>query len=309
MAWTTDTLDRFKKITGFNYQDLLTRFYNFNTDKKQKIYDYYNGVSTVADGEAFSQLDKLRTDFDSAISIVSFNKESFVLYDAWELFSELEDINSKLDTIYNSSKFLRSAISLGNFNPSPLIEVTLGNNQTLERLAKDLKSQDPQNDWTKIFLNNQLTEESYTADGGAILQVSFQGSDPLILTSVVDNIDSAEKTFGLDIQAKLEYEDNDLKVLTYKETLLQTVGILSSLTKGSVPEFPEQGVDKRISVGSTFGSLTFPVIFRQLYQNFTTDDSFKEFSITDLSRDGDSLLINYQVRTRTDEIQSGTLAI
>lgn len=309
MPWSTDTLDKFTRITGVNYTQIITDFFVFNRDKKQKIYDYYSGESTIPDGEAFRKLDDLRRDFTASIAILALNKESFNLFEDWELFGELEDINEKLNTIYNSSKFLRSALVTGNYNPTPLVEITLGNQQTLEKLASDLNADDPQNDWATIFLNNQLTEEDYTPDGGAILQVSFQGADPLILTSVVDNINTAEKTFGKDVQSRIDFVNDDLKTLTYKETLIQSARILSTLKRGGNPEFPDQGIDPALAVGNTLGSVSFPAIFRQIYQNFATDDSFKSFAITDVALDGDALRLDYQVRTRSDEIQEGSLTL
>jgi len=308
MAWTRDTLDYFQQITKFDYTQYLTDFYNFNTDQKRKIYDYYEGVGTVS-GEAFSELDRLRSESRKAIDLARINKESFNTYDGWELLNELEDIDRKLFTIFNSSKFLRSAIATGDFSPDPLIEITLGSQQTLESLSRRLNSTDPDNSWTELFLNNQLTEEDYSSEGGALLKVTFKGADPLFITSVVDNINTAEKTFGLDIQDKLEFDNDDLKSLSYQETLQQNAKILSNLKKGDNPEFPSTGIDSSIVVGNVFGSVTFPVIFRQIFQTFATDDSFKSFAITDASEDGDSLRLTYQAVTRTDEIQEGVVTI
>ncbi len=309
MAWTTDTLDRFERITGYNYTQLMTDFFNFNKNKKQLIYDYYEGLIELS-GAAFNELDRLRVEVRKSTSIATLNKESFNLFEDWEFFSELEDIDRKLTTIFNSSRFLRSAIATGNFNPNPLIEITLGFNQTLENLANTLNSNDPQNDWSSIFLQNQLTEEDYTNSNGALLKVTFQGADPLILTSVIDNIDTAEKTYGLDIDTKIQFiaDNNDLKILTYRETLFQSAKILTELTKGSVPEFQNQGIDTSI-LGSTLSSVSFPSIFRQIYQNFTTDDGFKSFAITDATMEGDAFILTYQVRTRTDELVEGFLKL
>lgn len=306
--WNTDTLDKFTRITGFDYSLYLNDFFIFNENQKQKIFDYYEGFSEV-DGAAFRELDRLRSESKNAINIATFNRESFSMFDDWDLFEFLEDVDRKLNTIFNSSKYLRSAINTGNFSPNPLVDVTLSANKTLESLASDLSSDDPQNDWSNIFLNNQLTEESYTSDGGNLLKVTFEGANPLFLTSTIDNIDSSEKVYGLDIQDKLEFADNNLKVLSYSETLNQSSKILSELKRGDNPEFPEQGVDVKSIVGSTFASVTFPSIFRQLYQSFATDDSFRSFSIIDVQSSGDYFSIFYQITTRSNEVVEGSLVI
>ena len=311
MAWTKNTLGRFTRITGVDFTQLMSDFVNFNNNLKQDIYDYYGGETKKANGEAFRELDRLRDSFREAITVLKLNSEAFKLYEDWELFSDLEDIDTKLLTIFNSSKFLRSGISQGNFSGQPLAEITLKNNQTLENLANNLNASDPQNDWLQIFLNNQLTEEDYTYEGGNLLKVTFQGGDPLFLNSVIDNIDTADKTYGKDLKAKITFDsdEDDLKVLTYKETLYQTIEILSELTKGSVPENPNQGIQKSLVVGSTIGSVAFPALFRQLYQNFASDDSFKAFSLTNIEIVGDAIKLNFEVTTKSDEIQEGSLTI
>ena len=308
MAWSTDTIERFEKITKFDYTQFLTDFYNFNENKKPLIYSYYEGNSEI-DGSAFDELNRLIKVSKQASLELKLNSESFTQYDDWELFEEIETINNKLNTIFNSSKYLRSSISTGNFNPNPLVEVTLSNNQTLERLAQNVNSDDPQNDWTSLFLQNQLTEEDYTSEGGVLLKVTFQGSDPLVINSVVDNIDTADKTYGKDIKSRLTFASDDLETLTYKETLLQSLKILTSLKRGDNPEFSSDGIDRSVVIGNTYGAVAFPIIFRQIYQNFTTDDTFKSFAITDASFSEGTLILTYEVRTRSDEVQSGTISL
>ena len=307
--YNINTIDRFTKITGIDTQTLLSDFVTFNEDEKQSIIDYYNGTTSTPDAEAFQTLSDLQYRYNQLINIVMLNNRSFQYHEDWELLYELDEIKAKLQTISNSSRFLRSAIEKNNFNPNPLVEITLKQNQSLERLAKDLNAENPQNDWTEIFLKNQLIEEDYTPEGGILLKVTFQGADSLYLNSVVDNINTAEKTYGLDILRKLTFEDNDLKVLTYHETLLQSIAILSQLKKGDNPQHPEDGIDTSLVVGSTLGAVSFPSLFRQLYNTFATDDSLKSFILKDVSIQGDAVALDYEVTTRVGEIQQGTLII
>lgn len=307
--YNTNTLERFSHVTGIDTQVLLSDFVNFNENQKQDIIDYYNGTTSTPSAGSFQELSDLQYRFNSLINIVMLNKRSFQYHEDWELLYELDEIKAKLKTISNSSRFLRSAIEKGNFNPNPLVEVTLKQNYSLERLAKELNSSDPQNEWSKIFLNNQLIEEDYTPDGGVLLKVTFQGADSLYLSSVVDNINTAEKTYGLDILRRLTFEDNDLKVLTYQETLLQSIAILSQLKKGDNPQHPNDGIDTSLVVGNTLGAVSFPSLFRQLYNTFATDDSLKSFVLRDVSIQGDAVFLNYEVTTRVGEVQQGTLTI
>lgn len=307
--YTTDTISRFTHIVGIDFSTLLSDFVDFNDNYKQNIIDYYGGRISIPDSQSFDKLSDLQYRYNRAINGVMLNKRQFQYFEDWELLEELDQVKTKLQTISNSSKFLRSSIEKNNFNPNPLIEITLQQNQTLERLAKDLNAQDYQNDWTKVFLDNQLIEEDYTSQGGILLKVTFQGADSLYLSSVVDNINTDEKTYGIDIYKTLTFENDDLKVLTYKETLLQSITILSQLRKSDNPEFPDDGLDPSLVIGSTLGAVAFPSLFRQMYNTFATDDSLKSFSLTNVSINGDKVQLDYQITTRVGEIQQGSVSI
>jgi hypothetical protein len=311
MAWNIDTVERFTRITGADIKSLLQDFTIFNNTLKQKIYDYYKGKDKRANGKAFEMLEELSESYQEAIQLLRINRESFTLYEDLELFLEIEEIDSKLSAIGQSSKFLRSSIINNNFNQSPSLDFTLSKNQTLENLSRKLNIENGQDNWVELFLNNKITEESYTTDNGALINASFGGVDGFELQSVIDNLDTVDKLKGIDLDQKIQFDatENDLKVLTYTTTLNQTVNILTRLTKGSVPEFPSQGIDSSLAVGSTIGAIAFPAIFRQLYSNFESDDFFKTISVNNLDFKGDGVEISFELATKSNDFIQSNLTI
>ena len=95
----------------------------------------------------------------------------------------------------------------------------------------------------------------------------------------------------------------DLEVLSYKETALQSLNILSNIKKESVPEFPLLGLDQAIAVGSSMAAFRAPTIVREMGEVFATDDSFVNFAVLNIKKDQDAVSIDYQVDTVYGVIQ------
>lgn len=312
MIFNEDTLDRYKNVTGFDVDEFIQDFIEFNGTYKQNIVAFYSGVTQTPDSISFDFMKELINRSTSILTLVSLNKDSFSNFSDWNMLELLEDIDLKLQTTNNISKFLRSAITSENYNPKPQLLKSLKQFQSLEMLAgNELNSPNPQDDWADIAIKNNLKEEDYDYNSGNLLKVSFIQGGSLLINSVVDNIDTGEKTYGLDIQKKIEFDSdqNDIKILSYQDTKLQSIDTLVNLKKNDNPEFPDQGYSQALVVGSNIGSLAFPSLFRQLYNTFSTDDSFKSFSITNVKRDQDALFIEYEVQTRAGEIEKGNISI
>ena len=142
-----------------------------------------------------------------------------------------------------------------------------------------------------------------------MIQFSSKNNTSFFINGIVDNIDSADKTYGLDIDQIIKFSNDDLNVLGYKDTMFQSVSILTNLQKGDDPAFPDRGIDVKSVVGqnSNLAGIAYPIIFRQLAANFATDDSLKSFSITDVKKNVEVTEIQFQVETRTGDFFSQTI--
>ncbi len=190
------------------------------------------------------------------------------------------------------------------------VEYSTRQNQTLEQMVDELGSDDAQQDWIEIALKNNLNEEQYTTDGGVLLKINLQGARTMRILSVVD-IMVGDRIYGKDISSKITFDsnENDLKVLNYKETLSQTVKILSSLKQNDNPEFPQNGIQKALVVGINQNSVSFPVLLRQLYDTFGNDDTLKTFMITNIERKEDGLFIEFNIESVTGELITENLKL
>jgi hypothetical protein len=123
--------------------------------------------------------------------------------------------------------------------------------------------------------------------------------------SVVDVI-FGESVYGKDLQQKLEFENDDLKVLGYQETIKQAFNIALNLRRGDNPEFPNDGLQSSLIIGQNLNSILYPSILRQLYDTFAKDDTMKSIAITNINHNNigikDTVELDIQAETRIGEI-------
>lgn len=307
-----DILDEFKSFTQYDVEQFLVDYVNFADNHYNNIYTYYSGESDVRDSLSFDELKRLIGEQMKITDIFTSNSKSLTNYGYWILLEKIEDIGLQLGTTSNLSRWLRSSKISGDlYNTSLEREYTAIQGQSLEQIEQDVSSStNSQGDWVDTALRNELAEEDYNVtEGGYLLKISFKNRSSIFLGSVVDNIDSIEKTYGLDINRVLLFENDDLKVLSPKETILQAAEILSDLHRGDNPFHLNDGIDERIIIGSTIMGIAYPIVFRQLADTFGKDDTFASISIIDVTNDSDSVLIEFEVETRAGELLAQQVAI
>lgn len=298
---TNTTIDTFKKITGYNVSLLLAQFAVFIENDFPNIQAYYSGSLKTPNSQSFKNLDYLLEQYTLAINLANLGKNSFKNVDSWELMTSLEEAQNKLLLISNISKFLRSSIPKGIYNTGTVVDYNLRYAETLEKATLNLGSPDHQNEWSEVALNNDLIEEDYTPEGGVLLKVVFRHVNTTTdINSVVDNI-YGERLYGLDINRKLTFEDDDLATLSYKDTVKQAIEIMSNIRQGDIPEFPTDGIQSQFVVGTSVGAVSFPALFRQLTNVFAKDDTVSGFSVKDLKKDQDAIYVLFEINTKLNE--------
>lgn len=292
-------LSEFVRITKYPIKTYLGNFANFVDNHKRNVYDYYAGKLKTPIAESFTMLDKLLADSQLIENIIENKRDSFKTGAIWDLAELLSDIFISLETTSNASKWLRSAIAKNDFTPGVELEHMLQQLQTLEQVASDVVgSSDRDTDWVTIALRNDLREEDYNTYGGNKLVVSGKNNATIKLRSVVDNI-FGERVYGIDLHRKLQFVDDDLLALSYKDTMKQTVEVLANLRRGMTPEFPSDGIS--VNPGNR-KNMAFPVLIRQMTQTFRKDDTIQTLSIKNIETKEDALFLNFEVTTRLGDL-------
>lgn len=300
MQVSSNIISDFTRITKYPLNQYLDQYITFIERGREDILNYYSGSVDKPNKDSFNQLENLLKQSEQIDQATTNHRNQLNNASYWELIDLLGEVKTSLQTTYNSSKWMRSVISKNNFSPKVEVDHVLKQSQTIENVASQSGYIDYQNDWTKIALRNDLKEEQYSLQGGNNLLIAFENSQSIFINSVVDNI-VGQKIYGKDIDRKLTFIDNDLKALTYEETIKQSVNILARLRQQQTPEFVEDGIESSIVVGSNRSNIAYPILYRQLYSTFRKDDTLKSLSITNISSEKQALIIEFSVETRLGE--------
>lgn len=299
--------DDFKDITGYDLESYFKRFVAFVNNDSQNIIDFYKGEVENLDRDSYGEYKYLLKESDYVINLFDLNQDRFRTVDFWELMEFADDIKVKLETIGNFSKFARSSVKKDSFSNDIQVEVAKRGNETVEELISRLGSTDRDNDWIDVAISNRLEQEDYTtSDGGILLKVNYKNNAKFFIESIIDNPEG-DKIKGLDLDKKLQFIDDDLKVLGYDETLLQTMNILISLRKNDNPEFPQYGINPSLISGMSIKSVALPSVLRQLYQTFSTDDIVKRLEVSDTEFDLDNINMKVNISIKSGEEQKLSL--
>jgi len=277
--------DIFKQRTQYDILSFLNSFVSFVREDSIYILDFYTNKSDL-NKVSFERLNFLLKEYDKIQSIIikfSLKLDTNELYD---LIDRIDDIGIKLDTINNYRKWARTNDKNENFG----LTYKPSQYEKLEDVAQKLGYIDPQNSYVNFSISNNLSEIKYTFDDIPEIQSEYKNSNGDIILSVVGSSDGI-KLYGLGIDKKITFENNDLKILNENKTIEQAANILLSLNKGDNPELPSNGTDRRALSNINQYTILLPSIIRQLRSTILNDDRFKDVSVLNIKKDQDAVFM------------------
>jgi hypothetical protein len=307
MKITKDVLDEFKAITNKDVELYLSNAISFFSFSYSKMIDFYSGKTQEIDKGVFIELDILEKQTEELFATYRSFQNRLFNTKWWVLLEIVEEIDTRLQTARNINKWSKSSIAKVAYDPSLQVQYILKPNQTLERISQDvLQDINPNDDWEKIARANQIAEEDYTNRGGTQITLSLpRVSSGIAIESVVD-VMVGKNIYGKDIDRHFQYDtvEEDIKVLSPDDTVLQDVLILANLKQNDNPDYPTDGLQSSVIAGTNRASLNFPIINRQMNTTFATDDSLKNFTINTIGIEGVGLFIDFTVSTRLNEVRT-----
>lgn len=298
MAITLQTYERFNKLTNYKLNKFVVEVGDFFKFEMPLITRFYLGQSKFIDKKHIKKLNALTEESIKITGIFSSYKNIMPTVDYWELLDLIEDLRTHLQYGQNISKYVRSSEIKGKVKAGYAYNYNMFEEQTLEDVSKNIsKNPNFQDAWAQIALDNDLREVDWDIEGGTQLELIDQSFQANLVTSMIDNT-VGDRVYGKDLKKLLEFEDDDLLVLGYKETAIQTVDILATLAKGDIPEFPGLGLDASVWKGTNISKINFPLINREMQGIFATDDLFKDFKVRSIKYVDGDLFIEYEVGTK-----------
>lgn len=309
--FTEIEFDEFGSKIGYSNGGILLyldSYYRYFRNSYPVMVRFFNGELDKISADVFIELKRLIDVAEDVAQSIAANNYLLIYLKDWEITDYLEELRMELYRMQATSKFLRSSKNNVNFDGSIEFEYILPQGKTLEDIAKDVLGSNSYEDLAvEIAARNDLSEVDYDSKGGnnLFLQIQLTTRNSQV-KSVVDNI-SGKRVFGLDLDKKLTFSNDDLKVLTYDKTIFQAVVILANLVRGSVPEFKNFG--RSNVVGRNKQVLGDPSLVREMSKVFSSDDTLVKFTMTNFRVVSDAILIDFTVDTRLETMIKQTVKI
>lgn len=293
----TKIFEKFQTITGYDIKSYLENFVLFCRNSYPTIVQYYNG-NTVDTKKVFSELDYLLTQTEAIESLFSLKASQMNTIDYWELLDVFTNSQTKLWTINNSSKWLRSAI-IGKYGNNVALQRTLKSRENFENVSNSLGSSEFDDSWVNIARPNQIEEEDYTPDDGSpMFKINVGTSGGSSIDNIVDSL-SEKSILGKDIDKNFVFKDGDLAVVEYDDAIKQALDTILNSIQGSIPEFPEYGFADT-SVGVSMKAISYPTIIKNMMDMFSRDGRWNEVNILDIYIKEDNVFCKINARTVTN---------
>lgn len=291
-----DMYEKFLSVTGYNIKDFFQSYVDFCSEYYPYIVDYYQGREINAD--SFYELDKLIAQINIIEPLFQLHENKLDDISMWELLENFSEIVTKLTTIKNSDRWLRSA-SVGRTNTLQL-EKQLRTGETFETISEQLELENPEDDWVDIVVPQYIIEEDYvTGHGSNTFSVNLKNVGINYVDNVVDTLVN-ENILGKDLSIEFVFENEDLKIIKFQKSMEQALQIILEAVKGCIPEFTDYGLPSDF-IGQTTNAIQYPIIFKSLMNMFQRDNRWASAELIDLKKVEDSIFMKVRATTVTKE--------
>ena len=249
-----DMFEKFKTVTGYDIKAFFQSYVDFCNNNYPYIVDYYQGGEIDAD--SFYQLDKMIAQINTIEPLFRLHENTLNDISMWDILDNFTEIETKLMTIKNSDRWLRSA-SIGRTN-SLQMERQLRTGETFETVANQLELSSPEDDWTDIVTPQYIIEEDYVVNQGSnTFAINLKNVGVNYVDNVVDTLVD-QNILGKDLDISFKFKNNDLSVVKYHPSMDQALKIILESIRGCIPEFKDYGLPSDF-IGTTVNAIQYPI--------------------------------------------------
>lgn len=296
VCWVMDeAFEKFYNITGYDIKSYFQKFVDFCTNDYPLIVDYYSNGGEM-DKDSFLRLVELTKESETIEPLFILHENTLDDISMWDILDNFTETQTKLSTIKSSARWLRSS-SLDKNNTLQL-EKTLRTGERFEDVARQLNSENPEDDWMDITIPQYIEETDYSfSDGGNRFYVNLRNIGGNYLDTVVDVL-VGENILGRDIDLNFVFENNDLKIVVGDDAIKQALDAILSAQKGCIPEFKDYGIANEF-ISTTVNAIQYPSIFKNIMNMFQRDSRWDSVELMDVKREDDAVFLSLQCKTVT----------
>lgn len=293
-----DKFEKFNQITGYDIKSFFKSFVDFSNTYYPSIVSFYQGG--IVNADAFKTLDNLIASANVIEPLFSLHSDTLDDISMWDILDDFTEIQTKLETIKNSDRWLRSS-SIGRDNTIQ-ISRKLRSGEDFETVSLEKGDEDPENDWRNIVTPQYIEEEDYDDIDGMrnTFYINMRNTGSNEVSTVIDTL-IGDKILGKDISVKFSFDETgDLITVNGHDAMIQALNIIVSSLTGSIPEFPDYGISNEF-IGTTVNAIQYPSIFKSVMNMFQRDSRWESVELLDLRIKEDNVFLTVKAKAITNQ--------
>lgn len=293
-----DKFEKFNQITGYDIKSFFKSFVDFSNTYYPSIVSFYQGG--IVNADAFKTLDNLIASANVIEPLFSLHSDTLDDISMWDILDDFTEIQTKLETIKNSDRWLRSS-SIGRDNTIQ-ISRKLRSGEDFETVSLEKGDEDPENDWRNIVTPQYIEEEDYDDIDGMrnTFYINMRNTGSNEVSTVIDTL-IGDKILGKDISVKFSFDETgDLITVNGHDAMIQALNIIASSLAGSIPEFPDYGISNEF-IGTTVNAIQYPSIFKSVMNMFQRDSRWESVELLDLRIKEDNVFLTVKAKAITNQ--------
>lgn len=293
-----DKFEKFNQITGYDIKSFFKSFVDFSNTYYPSIVSFYQGG--IVNADAFKTLDNLIASANVIEPLFSLHSDTLDDISMWDILDDFTEIQTKLETIKNSDRWLRSS-SIGRDNTIQ-ISRKLRSGEDFETVSLEKGDEDPENDWRNIVTPQYIEEEDYDDIDGMrnTFYINMRNTGSNEVSTVIDTL-IGDKILGKDISVKFSFDETgDLITVNGHDAMIQALNIIASSLTGSISEFPDYGISNEF-IGTTVNAIQYPSIFKSVMNMFQRDSRWESVELLDLRIKEDNVFLTVKAKAITNQ--------
>lgn len=288
-----DIVNEFQQVTKFDIYGYFEEYSSFLKKEFPSINLYYSGQVSSIDFAKLNKLDELITRSKDLMRLFSTFSNKLSNCGFYELMEYCQELLDTLEKIKKLPKYNRVSKTKFGYKSYIQVDGSVGSYRTPEDLALEINSQNV--DFVDLILNNELNEKDWEIDEYHPDVKAYVDNKNTVVVPTILEEPVLEKVYGKDLDAKVQFEDQDVKVVKYQDNVDQKCNILLSITRGSVPEFPAFG---RNNVGNNVNMYGYVELIKDLTEIFQQDPLFLSIKVSEIGFEEGSIKVNCEIKTK-----------
>lgn len=290
----------FEKVTKYPLTEFLTKYRDFMANSYPAVNKYFSGEVKGIESHHLRNLEEITTDCKDVMAQFKNFANKFSNCGYWELMDYIDDLNNLIEKINKLPKFRRTSLTKKGYQPFIQVSANVGGYRTVEDIADTVKEANNDNTgWAELMTNNDMDEGDWEIDELTNMNVFINNKVDIVVTTILD-MPIGERIYGKDISRKINFIDNDLEIVEYKNNVEQKCNILLELNRGDVPENSLFGKNSELFSGVSIKQFSYPELIRDIQNNFMQNDLFEYVEIRDFEFKGGDVYATVEIKTKYD---------